>query len=193
MIGRIHGILLQKNPPQLLVDCQGVGYEIDVPMSTFYNLPSVGEKVTLFTHLAIREDAHVLYGFGSLDERALFRQLIRISGVGARTALALLSGLSVKDMSQAVALQDASRLTSIPGIGKKTAERLLLELKGKLETSALSAVSGTVRNDTMTDIQNALLALGYSEKETILAIRQVPADCSVSDGIKMALKALSKG
>lgn len=133
MIGRIQGILLQKNPPQLLVDCQGVGYEIDVPMSTFYNLPAVGEKVTLFTHLAIREDAHVLYGFGSLDERALFRQLIRISGVGARTALALLSGLSVNDMSQAVALQDASRLTSIPGIGKKTAERLLLELKGKLE------------------------------------------------------------
>ena len=136
MIGRIQGILLQKNPPQLLVDCQGVGYEIDVPMSTFYNLPAVGEKVTLFTHLAIREDAHVLYGFGSLDERALFRQLIRISGVGARTALALLSGLSVNDMSQAVALQDASRLTSIPGIGKKTAERLLLELKGKLETGA---------------------------------------------------------
>ena len=135
MIGRIQGILLQKNPPQLLVDCQGVGYEIDVPMSTFYNLPAVGEKVTLFTHLAIREDAHVLYGFGSLDERALFRQLIRISGVGARTALALLSGLSVNDMSQAVVLQDASRLTSIPGIGKKTAERLLLELKGKLESS----------------------------------------------------------
>lgn len=193
MIGRIQGILLQKNPPQLLVDCQGVGYEIDVPMSTFYNLPPVGEKVTLFTHLAIREDAHVLYGFGSLDERALFRQLIRISGVGARTALALLSGLSVKDMSQAVALQDASRLTSIPGIGKKTAERLLLELKGKLETGSLSAVSGVVQNDAMTDIQNALLALGYSEKETLLAIKQVPADCSVSDGIKMALKALSKG
>ena len=193
MIGRIQGILLQKNPPQLLVDCQGVGYEIDVPMSTFYNLPAVGEKVTLFTHLAIREDAHVLYGFGSLDERALFRQLIRISGVGARTALALLSGLSVNDMSQAVALQDASRLTSSPGIGKKTAERLLLELKGKLETGALSAISSSVQNDAMADIQNALLALGYSEKETILAIKQVPNDCSVSDGIKMALKALSKG
>ena len=193
MIGRIQGILLQKNPPQLLVDCQGVGYEIDVPMSTFYNVPAVGEKVTLFTHLAIREDAHVLYGFGSLDERALFRQLIRISGVGARTALALLSGLSVNDMSQAVALQDASRLTSIPGIGKKTAERLLLELKGKLETGALSAISSSVQNDAMADIQNALLALGYSEKETILAIKQVPNDCSVSDGIKMALKALSKG
>lgn len=145
MIGRIQGILLQKNPPQLLVDCQGVGYEIDVPMSTFYNLPAVGEKVTLFTHLAIREDAHVLYGFGSLDERALFRQLIRISGVGARTALALLSGLSVNDMSQAVALQDASRLTSIPGIGKKTAERLLLELKGKLETVPWSAISAASR------------------------------------------------
>lgn len=193
MIGRIQGILLQKNPPQLLVDCQGVGYEIDVPMSTFYNLPAVGEKVSLFTHLAIREDAHVLYGFGSLDERALFRQLIRISGVGARTALALLSGLSVRDMSQAVALQDASRLTSIPGIGKKTAERLLLELKGKLETGSLSAISGIVENDAMADIQNALLALGYSEKETIAAIKQVPADCSVSDGIKMALKVLSKG
>ncbi len=193
MIGRIQGILLQKNPPQLLVDCQGVGYEIDVPMSTFYNLPAVGEKITLFTHLAIREDAHVLYGFGSLDERALFRQLIRISGVGARTALALLSGLSVNDMSQAVALQDASRLTSIPGIGKKTAERLLLELKGKLETGSLSAISSSVQNDALADIQNALLALGYSEKETILAIKQVPNDCSVSDGIKMALKALSKG
>lgn len=193
MIGRIQGILLQKNPPQLLIDCQGVGYEIDVPMSTFYNLPGIGEKVTLFTHLAIREDAHVLYGFGSLDERTLFKQLIRISGVGARTALALLSGLSVKDMSQAVALQDASRLTSIPGIGKKTAERLLLELKGKLETGSLSSISGSMENDAMADIQNALLALGYSEKETILAIKQVPGNCSVSDGIKMALKALSKG
>lgn len=193
MIGRIQGILLQKNPPQLLVDCQGVGYEIDVPMSTFYNLPSVGEKVTLFTHLAIREDAHVLYGFGSLDERSLFRQLIRISGVGARTALALLSGLSVNDMSQAVVLQDTSRLTSIPGIGKKTAERLLLELKGKLETGPLSAISSDTQNDAMADIKNALLALGYSEKETTLAIQQVPGNCSVSDGIKMALKALSKG
>lgn len=194
MIGRIHGTLLQKNPPQLLVDCQGIGYEIDVPMSTFYNLPSIGEKVTLFTHLAIREDAHILYGFGSLDERALFRQLIRITGIGARIALALLSGLSVTEMAQAVALQDASRLTKIPGIGKKTAERLLLELKGKLDSSALSAVSATIPNDTLSDIQNALLALGYSEKETLAAIRQIPGDCSnVSDGIKMALKALSKG
>ena len=171
MIGRIHGTLLQKNPPQLLVDCQGVGYEIDVPMSTFYNLPSVGEKVTLFTHLAIREDAHILYGFGSLDERALFRQLIRITGIGARIALALLSGLSVTEMTQAVALQETARLTKIPGIGKKTAERLLLELKGKLDSGTLSAVSATVPNDTLSDIQNALLALGYSEKETLVALK----------------------
>lgn len=193
MIGRIHGTLLQKNPPQLLVDCQGVGYEIDVPMSTFYNLPSVGEKVTLFTHLAIREDAHILYGFGSLDERALFRQLIRITGIGARIALALLSGLSVTEIAQAVTLQETVRLTKIPGIGKKTAERLLLELKGKLDSGILSAVPATVPNDTLSDIQNALLALGYSEKETLVALKQIPEDCNVSDGIKMALKALSKG
>lgn len=193
MIGRIHGILLQKNPPQLLVDCQGVGYEIDVPMSTFYNLPAVGEKVTLFTHLAIREDAHILYGFGNLDERALFRQLIRITGIGARTALALLSGLSVTDMAQAVAMQDTSRLTSIPGIGKKTAERLLLELKGKLDGGTLASVVRPSPDDPRSDIQNALLALGYSEKETLLAMKQLPNDCTVSDGIKMALKALSRG
>lgn len=193
MIGRIHGTLLQKNPPQLLVDCQGVGYEIDVPMSTFYNLPSIGEKVTLFTHLAIREDAHILYGFGTLDERALFRQLIKITGVGARTALALLSGMSVTEMTQAVALQDATRLTKIPGIGKKTAERLLLEMKGKLDSGSLSAIAAAAPQDAMSDIQNALLALGYSEKETLIAIRQLPGDCNVSDGIKMALKTLSKG
>ncbi len=193
MIGRIQGILLQKNPPQLLVDCQGVGYEIDVPMSTFYTLPQVGEKVTLFTHLAIREDAHVLYGFGSLDERTLFRQLIRITGIGARIALALLSGLSAAEMAQAVALQDATRLTRIPGIGKKTAERLLLELKGKFDSASLTAAPDAASSDFMTDIQNALLALGYSEKETLMALKQLPADSNVSDGIKMALKVLSKG
>lgn len=193
MIGRIQGILLQKNPPQLLVDCQGVGYEIDVPMSTFYTLPQVGEKVTLFTHLAIREDAHVLYGFGSLDERTLFRQLIRITGIGARIALALLSGLSAAEMAQAVALQDATRLTRIPVIGKKTAERLLLELKGKFDSASLTAAPDAASSDFMTDIQNALLALGYSEKETLMALKQLPADSNVSDGIKMALKVLSKG
>ena len=132
MIGRISGTLLEKNPPQLLVDCGGVGYEIDVPMSTFYNLPALGEKVVLLTHLAVREDAHLLYGFGSVEERNVFKQLIKISGVGARTALSILSGMSVADLARAITLQEAGRLTKVPGIGKKTAERLLLELKGKL-------------------------------------------------------------
>lgn len=192
MIGRIQGILLEKNPPQVVVDCHGVGYEIDVPMSTFYNLPSVGGQVTLFTHLAIREDAHVLYGFGTADERILFRQLIKITGVGARTALALLSGISTKEMAEVVALQDTARLCRVPGIGKKTAERLLLELKGKLDTSIVPVAGATPVDTNRADIQNALLALGYSEKEMLLAVKQLPADCSVSDGIKMALKSLSK-
>ncbi|HEY8100483.1 MAG TPA: Holliday junction branch migration protein RuvA [Burkholderiaceae bacterium] len=192
MIGRLSGILLEKNPPQLLVDCQGVAYEVDVPMSTFYNLPVLGEKVVLFTHLAVREDAHLLFGFGNLEERKVFRQLIKISGVGARTALSILSGMSVTDLVQAITLQESGRLTKIPGIGKKTAERLLLELKGKLGAD-LSAVGGVVHNDPTSDILNALLALGYSDKEAMLAMKQVPAGASVSDGIKLALKALSKG
>ncbi len=191
MIGRLSGILLEKNPPQLLVDCNGVGYEVGVPMSTFYNLPGLGEKVVLLTHLAIREDAHVLFGFGSAEERNTFKELIKISGVGARTALSILSGMSVSDLAQAVTLQEAGRLTKVPGIGKKTAERLLLELKGKLGAD-LGAVGGVVHHDTTSDILNALLALGYSDKEATLAIKQVPADASVSEGIKHALKALSK-
>ncbi|MGN0918485.1 MAG: Holliday junction branch migration protein RuvA [Oxalobacter sp.] len=192
MIGHIQGILLEKNPPQVLVDCHGVGYEIDVPMSTFYNLPALGGEVTLLTHLAIREDAHVLYGFGTADERTLFRQLIKITGIGARTALALLSGISAKEMTEIVAMQDTARLCRVPGIGKKTAERLLLELKGKLDTSALPDTVSAPAAATRTDIQNALLALGYSEKEMLLAVKHLPADCNVSDGIKMALKTLSK-
>ncbi|WP_050478981.1 Holliday junction branch migration protein RuvA [Herbaspirillum rhizosphaerae] len=191
MIGRLSGILLEKNPPQLLVDCNGVGYEVGVPMSTFYNLPGLGEKVVLLTHLAIREDAHVLFGFGSAEERNTFKELIKISGVGARTALSILSGMSVSDLAQAVTLQEAGRLTKVPGIGKKTAERLLLELKGKLGAD-LGAVGGVVHHDTTSDILNALLALGYSDKEATLAIKQVPADATVSEGIKHALKALSK-
>jgi Holliday junction DNA helicase RuvA len=191
MIGRLSGILLEKNPPQLLVDCQGVGYEVDVPMSTFYNLPHAGEKVTLFTHLAVREDAHLLYGFGSANERATFRQLIKISGVGARTALAILSGMTIADLAQAVTLQEAGRLVKVPGIGKKTAERLLLELKGKLGAD-IGAVGGAPRDDTQSDVLNALLALGYSDKEALAAIKNLPAGTSVSDGIKFALKALSK-
>lgn len=191
MIGRLSGILLEKNPPHLLVDCQGVGYEVDVPMSTFYNLPNTGEKVTLLTHLTVREDAHLLYGFGSAEERNVFKQLIKISGIGARTALSILSGMSVADLSQAITLQEAGRLTKVPGIGKKTAERLLLELKGKLGAD-LGAIGGVAHNDATADILNALLALGYSDKEAMLALKQVPAGTGVSDGIKQALKALSK-
>jgi len=191
MIGRLSGNLLEKNPPQLLIDCNGVGYVVDVPMSTFYNLPSLGDKVVLLTHLAVREDAHLLYGFGSAEERNVFRQLIKISGVGARTALSILSGLSVADLAQAVTLQEAGRLTRIPGIGKKTAERLLLELKGKLGAD-LGAAGGAPHHDATGDILNALLALGYSDKEAALALKQVPAGSGVSDGIKLALKALSK-
>jgi Holliday junction DNA helicase RuvA len=192
MIGRLSGILLEKNPPQLLVDVQGVGYEVDVPMSTFYNLPGVGERVTLFTHQAIREDAHLLFGFGNAEERAVFRQLIKISGVGARTALSILSGLSIADLAQAVTLQEAGRLVKIPGIGKKTAERLLLELKGKLGAE-LGSAGAHAAPDSQSDILNALLALGYSDKEALQALKTVPAGASVSDGIKQALKALSKG
>lgn len=192
MIGRLSGILLEKNPPQLLVDVQGVGYEVDVPMSTFYNLPGVGEKVSLFTHLTIREDAHLLFGFGNAEERAVFRQLIKISGIGARTALSILSGLSIADLAQAVTLQEAGRLVKIPGIGKKTAERLLLELKGKLGAD-IGAGGAHPVHDSQADILNALLALGYSDKEALLALKTVPAGSTVSDGIKQALKALSKG
>jgi Holliday junction DNA helicase RuvA len=191
MIGRLSGILLEKNPPQLLVECNGVGYEVDVPMSTFYNLPGMGEKVVLLTHLAVREDAHLLYGFGTAEERKVFKQLIRISGVGARTALAILSGMSVADLSQAITLQEAGRLTRIPGIGKKTAERLLLELKGKLGAD-LGAAGGIAHTDATADISNALAALGYSDKEAMLALKQIPAGSGVSEGIKLALKVLSK-
>ncbi|MES2538782.1 MAG: Holliday junction branch migration protein RuvA [Pseudomonadota bacterium] len=191
MIGRLSGILLEKNPPQLLIDCNGVGYEVGVPMSTFYNLPGLGEKVVLLTHLAVREDAHLLYGFGTAEERNVFKQLIKISGVGARTALSILSGMSVADLAHAITLQEAGRLTRIPGIGKKTAERLLLELKGKLGAD-LGAMGGVVHSDATADILNALISLGYSDKEAMLAMKQVPAGAGVSDGIKQALKALSK-
>ena len=190
MIGRLVGILVDKNPLQLLVDCNGVGYEVSVPMSTFYNLPAAGEKITLLTHFVVREDAQLLYGFGSTEERELFRQLIKISGVGARTALSLLSGMSVADLSQAVTLQEPARLTRIPGVGKKTAERLLLELKGKL--GADLGAAGGAAPDVNTDILNALVALGYSDKEAMLAVKQVPAGSTVTEGIRQALKALSK-
>ncbi len=192
MIGRLTGILLEKNPPQILLDVQGVAYELDVPMSTFYNLPVLHEKVVLHTQLIVREDAHLLFGFGSPGERTAFRQLLKISGVGPRLALSVLSGMSLADLADVVARRESGRLTKIPGVGKKTAERLLLELQGKLAVSAASASQGAVTPSSGSDVVNALLALGYNEKEADWAARQLPADSTVSDGIRQALKLLSK-
>lgn len=198
MIGRITGTLLEKNPPQIVVDVQGVGYDIDVPMSTFYNLPATGEKVSLFTHFAVREDGHFLYGFATAAERSAFRQLLKVSGIGARTALSVLSGLSVTDLHQAIALQESARLIRIPGIGKKTAERLLLELRDRLG-QALPGVTlpgpgalASATPDNRSDIMNALLALGYNDREAVAAMKAVPEDSGVSDGIRLALKQLAK-
>jgi Holliday junction DNA helicase RuvA len=191
MIGRISGKLLAKQPPQIIVDVQGVGYEIDVPMSTLYQLPAIGADVALLTHLTVREDAHLLYGFATEQERTVFRQLLKISGVGARTALSVLSGMSVADLHSAVSSQDSGRLTKVPGIGKKTAERLLLELKDKLNiTVTHTPATGVV--SASSDIVNALLSLGYNDKEASWAAKQLPPDANVNDGIRQALKLLSK-
>ncbi|KXS30972.1 MAG: Holliday junction ATP-dependent DNA helicase RuvA [Candidatus Gallionella acididurans] len=193
MIGRLTGILLERNPPQILLDVQGVAYEIDVPMSTFYNLPVLHEKVVLYTQLIVREDAHLLYGFLSHEERIAFRQLLKISGVGPKLALSVLSGLSLNDLAVAVANKEAGRLTKIPGVGKKTAERLLLELQGKFVVAGAGGVAqGTPVVSSGNDIVNALLALGYNDKEADWAAKQLSRDSSVSDGIRQALKLLSK-
>ena len=192
MIGRLTGILLEKNPPQILLDVQGVGYELDVPMSTFYNLPALNEKVVLHTQLIVREDAHLLYGFLSNDERLAFRQLLKISGVGPKLALSVLSGLSLSDLASAVANKETGRLTKIPGVGKKTAERLLLELQGKFVATGGNVVQGTTGSSSDNDIVNALQSLGYNEKEADWAAKQLPGDVNVSDGIRQALKLLSK-
>jgi holliday junction DNA helicase RuvA len=191
MIGRITGTLAEKTPPQILVDVHGVGYEIDVPMSTFYNLPALGQTVALLTHFVVREDAQALFGFLTAAERSTFRLLVKISGVGPRTALAILSGLSVAELAHAVTLQDGARLVKVPGIGKKTAERLLLELKGKLGPD-LSMPAAAAASDAHNDIVQALMALGYNEREAHAALKALPADVGVSDGIKLALKALNK-
>ena len=195
MIGRITGRLAEKNPPQILVDVNGVAYDLEVPMSTFYGLPANGQSVSLATHMAVREDGHFLYGFASEDERAAFRQLIKVAGIGARTALAVLSGLSVGDLAQAIALQESGRLIKIPGIGKKTAERLLLELRDKLPKAlpgVASRAAADLPADDRADIVNALLALGYNEKEALGAVKLLPDGVGVSDGIRQALKGLSK-
>ena len=191
MIGRLTGTLADKTPPLVVVDVQGVGYEVDVPMSTFFNLPSLGDRVTLLTHLVVREDAHQLFGFLTPGERNTFRQLVRISGVGPRTALSILSGLSVEELASAVSRQDSARLVKVPGIGKKTAERLLLELKGKLGPD-FEAAPTAPRVEASDDIVQALIALGYSEREAQASLKTLPADVGVSEGIKLALRALSK-
>ena len=192
MIGRLSGTLLEKNPPHVLVDCGGVGYEVDVPMSTLYGLPDEGGKVVLFTQLIVREDAHLLYGFGTTQEREAFRQLTKISGVGPRTALAVLSGMSVAELAQAITMQEAGRLTKVPGIGKKTAERLLLELKGKLGADLSSVIDVNRPAPAGNDVLNALLALGYNDREALAAIKAIPEGLSVSEGIRHALRSLSK-
>ncbi|MBS0424479.1 MAG: Holliday junction branch migration protein RuvA [Proteobacteria bacterium] len=192
MIGRLTGTLLEKHPPQVLLDVQGVGYEIDVPMSTFYELPALGAKLTLHIHLVIREDLHLLFGFATESERQTFRQLIKISGIGARTALALLSGLSVSDLHRAVSAQNSAQLIKVPGIGKKTAERLLLELRDKLGSAAINPDHSSSAPTPDSDIVNALLSLGYNDREAGWAIKQISAAATVSDGIRQALQLLSK-
>jgi holliday junction DNA helicase RuvA len=192
MIGRLNGTLLEKTPPLVLIDCNGVGYECEVPMSTFYNLPAVGEKVVMLTHFVVREDAQLLYGFGSSQERVTFRQLLKVNGIGAKSALSILSGLSIDELVQAVALQETAMLTRVPGVGKKTAERLLLELKDKFTIDGVAAMNTNLPKSASSDVLNALLALGYNEREALAAVKQLPVDVMVADGIRQALKLLSK-
>ena len=191
MIGRLQGTLVEKNPPQVVIDCHGVGYEVDVPMSTFYHLPGLGERVSLLTHFIVREDAQLLYGFATAPERDAFRQLIKVTGVGPRMALGVLSGLGVQELAQAITAQETGRLVKVPGIGKKTAERLLLELKGKLGAD-LGSAHAHASTAQQADILQALLALGYNDKEAAAALKALPADVGVSEGIKLALRALAK-
>ncbi|OWY40789.1 Holliday junction branch migration protein RuvA [Xenophilus sp. AP218F] len=197
MIGRLTGKLIEKQPPQVVVDVGGVGYEVDVPMTTFYQLPALGQNATLFTHLVVREDAHLLFGFASKEERQTFRQLIRVSGIGAKIALAILSGMTADELAIAVASEDIKRLSSVPGIGKKTAERLVLELRGKLATGGSLTVPGglsfAATPDEKSDIVHALLALGYNDKEAAAATKSLPAEVTVSEGVRLALKSLMKG
>ncbi|ENW4870428.1 Holliday junction branch migration protein RuvA [Neisseria gonorrhoeae] len=194
MISRLTGKLVEKNPPQIVIDVNGVGYEADVSMQTFYNLPPVGESVQLFTQLIIREDAHLLFGFATAEERKTFRQLIKVSGIGAKTALGILSAMTADELARAVAEEDVKRLSSAPGIGKKTAERMVLELRGKLVahtvTDGLFAASPAA--DETEDIVSTLLALGYNEREAKAAVKGVPKGTDVGEGVRLALKNLLK-
>jgi Holliday junction DNA helicase RuvA len=192
MIGRLNGFLLEKTPQFILIECNGVGYECEVPMSTFYNLPSIGEKVVILTHFVVREDAQLLYGFGSDQERVTFRQLLKVNGIGAKSALSILSGLSIDDLVQAVSMQDSAMLTRVPGVGKKTAERLLLELKDKFTVAFLAADNINQPKSASSDVLNALISLGYNEREALAAVKLLPSDTTVAEGIKLALKSLSK-
>lgn len=195
MIGRLSGRLIAKQPPAIMIDVQGVGYEVDVSMNTFCELPALDAPVTLHIHMAVREDGHFLYGFLSESERTAFRQLIKISGVGARMALAVLSGLNVDDLAAAIARQDVACFTRIPGIGKKTAERLLLELKGKLDlvagNAAIIAAGNSIAADPLQDTIDALIALGYNAREAQAATKALPVGVSTTDAIRLALKQLS--
>ena len=193
MIARLKGVLIEKTPPTVVIDCNGVGYECEVPMSTFYNLPNVGESITLLTHFVVREDAQLLFGFGTHQERLMFRQLLKVNGIGAKSALAILSGLSIDELIQAVSLQEAGLLTRVPGIGKKTAERLLLELKDKFTLDSALSMKGSGITSISQDVLNALIALGYNERESLNAVKNLEQNLTVNDGIKQALKYLSKG
>ena len=191
MIARLNGLLLEKSPPLIVLDCGGVGYEVEVPMSTFYNLPEIGAKLNLLTYMVVREDAQLLYGFGTEQEKSTFKQLLKVNGIGAKSALSILSGVSIEDLVQAVNMQEVGMLTRIPGIGKKTAERLLLELKDKFGVAGF-ANAGNQAKSASHDVLNALIALGYNEREALMAVKQLSADVGVADGIKQALKLLSK-
>ncbi len=191
MIARLNGTLIDKSPPQVIVDCNGVGYEVEVPMSTFYNLPEIGKQIQLLIHFVVREDAQLLYGFGSEQEKSTFKQLLKVNGIGAKSALSILSGVAIDDLVEAVNRQEVGMLTRIPGIGKKTAERLLLELKDKFLVTG-SATTTSLPKTASYDVLNALIALGYNEREAGAAVKLLPKEVTVADGIKQALKSLSK-
>ena len=190
MIGRIKGLLIEKIPPFILLDCQGVGYEIEVPMTTFFDLPDEGSEVSLLTHLVVREDAHLLFGFATTSERHMFRQLIKVNGIGAKVALSILSSIESNELTNAIKTDDTNMLIKIPGIGKKTAERLVLELKDRVKDIEVTQASKNVITN-IDDIENALISLGYSASQASIAIKALPDNISVNDGIRQALKSFS--